>query len=163
MGGGSTGGSGGSGTGSSYSYPTLYNWSQTTTPWALSGQASFLPYLFSRATSTSGMTPEEESSLWGASKQSVEESAASSGSSLAKSLASSGISSTSPAAAGGYSDIASSKIKDIAKAANDFTKLKMGSKDTAISQLLTALYTPSTATTGTTSTSTQNQSTSSGK
>jgi hypothetical protein len=43
---------------------------------------------------------------------------------------------------GGFADLASDKMTQTSKAALDFAKMKMGARDTAIGQLLTALYTP---------------------
>jgi hypothetical protein len=57
--------------------------------------------------------------------------------------------------AGGYADLGVDKMAMTSKAALDFAKMKMGAKDTAIGQLLTALYTPPPVAVGQTTTSTQ--------
>jgi uroporphyrinogen-III synthase len=43
---------------------------------------------------------------------------------------------------GGFADLASDRLTTTSKAALDYAKMKLGQKDTAIGQLLTALYTP---------------------
>jgi hypothetical protein len=59
---------------------------------------------------------------------------------------------------GAFADLGLDKTASLSKAALDFAKLKIGAKDTAIGQLLTALYTPPPVAVGQTS----NQSSSGG-
>jgi len=102
------------------------------------GQQTVLPWLMSRA--QSGLTPSEERTLWGGTKNQIEGSSSEAGQNLARQLAQSGIGG--PVAAGAMSDLATDKLTTTSKAALDFAKMKLGQKDTAIGQLLTALYTP---------------------
>lgn len=133
------GGGGPSSSGSSN--PVLYSWKDILPPWVQSGQQSALPFLMNRA-SEGGLTPSEERMLWSQARGSVEQSSNDATRNLARQLASSGLSPSSPMAAGAFADLGLDKTTSISKAALDFAKLKMGAKDTAIGQLLTALYTP---------------------
>jgi len=135
-------GSGGSsgGGGSSVSNPTLYSWREILPPWVQAGQQSVLPWLMSRA--QEGLLPDEEQKLWGQVKDQIESSGMDASKNLARQMATSGVSASSPASAGAYADLASDKLTTTSKAALDFAKMKLGQKDTAIGQLLTALYTP---------------------
>ncbi len=144
----------GGGGGSSTSTSKLYNWKDILPPWVQAGQQMVLPQLISRA-ATGGMTPMEERNLWGQARGAIEDSSMGAGRNLARKLATSGISASSPAAAGGYADLAADRMTTTSKAALDFAKLKMGAKDTAIGQMLTALYTPPPVAVGTSSQSTQ--------
>lgn len=135
------GGGGSAGGSTSTSIPTLYNWKSIMTPWSIAGQKEALPTLMERFKS-GGLTPREESSLWGSAKQQLEQGSNAAGLGFARQMAASGISPNSPAAAGGWSDIGMNKIRSTAQAAMDFIKTKIGARDTATQQLLTALYTP---------------------
>lgn len=156
MGGGSTGG----GSGSGVTFPVMWNWKDLMTPWQATGQQRILPSLFERYES-GGLTPAEQASLWGQAKQQIETGANMAGKNYARQMASSGISPTSPAVGGGWGDLALGKIRDTASAAMDFIKTKIGARDTATNQLLTALYTNPPVATG--QYSTQSQTTSGGK
>ncbi len=149
-------GGGGSGTQSTGS-SNLYTYKDILPPWVQAGQQRALPYLMQRV-SEGGMLPAEERALWGQAKGTIEESAMSAGKELAKRLAMSGLSASSPMVGGAYSDLAADKLSQTSKAALDFAKLKMGARDTAIGQMLTALYTPPPVAVGQTS-----QTTSGGK
>ncbi len=142
------GGSGGGGQQTTQSH--LYNWRDILPPWIQSGQQTVLPWLLGRA--QTGLLPSEERILWGQARDTIEDSYQGATKNLSRQIATSGLSPSSPMAAGGYADLASDKMTTTSKAALDFAKLKMGAKDTAIGQLLTALYTPPPAAVGTTST-----------
>jgi len=144
MGGGGPSGGGGS------SQTTLYNWKDLLPPWVQSGQQAALPWLMSRA-SSGGLLPSEERTLWGGVKTTLDEASSQAGRSLASKMASSGISAQSPAAAGAFADLALDRMSNESKAALDFAKMKIGARDTAIGQMLTALYTPPPVATGQTS------------
>lgn len=141
-------------TGQSTSTPTLYNWREILPPWVQSGQQAALPWLMSRA--QTGMLPQEERDLWGGVKSEIANSGDLASRNLSRQIASSGMGANSPAAIGGYADLAADRMSTTSKAALDFAKMKMGAKDTAIGQMLSALYTPSPAAVGNTSQSTQN-------
>lgn len=132
---------GGGPTSSGTSTSTLYSWKDILPPWVQSGQQSVLPWLMNRA-SEGGMTPSEERQLWGQARGTVEQAGNEATRNLSRQLASSGLSPSSPMTAGAFADLGLDKTTSISKAALDFAKLKMGAKDTAIGQLLTALYTP---------------------
>ena len=139
---GSGGGAGGStGWQMSQSTPQLYNWQQILPPWVASGQQALVPYLQQKA--QTGLLPGEERTLWGGSREQIEQGAMGAEKGLARQVASSGLSPSSPMVAGGFADLATQKMSDVSKAAMDFAKLKLGAKDTGIGQLMTALYTPS--------------------
>lgn len=152
-------GSGGSSPASSTQYgtssttPNLYSWKEILPPWVQSGQQTVLPWLMSRA--AEGMLPSEERTLWGQAKETIEGGSQQAGRGLARQLATSGLAPSSPMAAGAFGDLALDKVSQTSKAALDFAKMKMGARDTAIGQLLTALYTPPPAAVGHTTTSTQ--------
>lgn len=154
--GGSSGGGGSIGqtsTGTSTSTPNLYSWKDILPPWVQSGQQTVLPWLMTRA--SEGLLPSEERNLWGQAKGSIEDSSMQANRNFSRQLASSGLSPASPMVAGGYADLGVDKMTTTSKAALDFAKMKMGAKDTAIGQLLTALYTPPPVAVGQTTTSTQ--------
>jgi len=140
------GGSSGGGGGSSSTNTQLYTWKDILPPWIQSGQQAALPWLMQRA--QTGLLPSEETSLWGDIKGTVEQGSNLAGKNFSRQMASSGISPNSPAAAGGWADLGSDKITATSKAALDFAKAKIGAKDTAIGQMLTALYTPPPVATG---------------
>jgi hypothetical protein len=142
-----------SGQGTSTSTPQLYNWRDILPPWVQSGQQAALPWLMSRA--QQGLLPQEERDLWGQVKSEIGSSGDMATKNLSRQIASSGMSPNSPAVAGGYADLAMDRMSTTSKAALDFAKMKMGAKDTAIGQMLSALYTPSPAAVGNTSTSQQ--------
>ena len=121
--------------------PTLYNWRQILPPWVSSSQEKLVPFLMNRA--QTGMTPQEEQQTWGQAKETIEGSSQDANKALSRVLATSGIGANSPAAVGGYTDLAGDKMTTTTKAALDFVKMKMGAKDTALGQLMTALYSPS--------------------
>lgn len=146
--------------GTSTSTPNLYSWKDILPPWVQSGQQTVMPWLMSRA--ATGLTPGEESTLWGQARDTIEGSSNQAGRNMARQFATSGISPTSGAAAGAFSDLASDKLTTTSKAATDFAKMKMGARDTAIGQLLTALYTPPPAAVGQTTVSEQRSTGSSG-
>jgi hypothetical protein len=154
-GGGSSGGGMGTqeSTSTSTSTPTLYNWKEILPPWVQSGQQKALPWLLARA--QTGMLPQEERQLWGQARGSIEDSSNIASRNFSRQLASSGLSPSSPMVGGAYADLASDRSAGVSKAALDFAKLKMGARDTALGQLLTALYTPPPAAVGQTTTSTQ--------
>lgn len=158
MGGGS---GGGGGSGYSTGFPVLWNWSSLMTPWQKAGQQELLPSLMERYKG-GGFTPQEEATLWGQAKQQIETGGNMAGKNYARQIASSGISPTSPAVAGGWGDLALGKIRDTASAAMDFIKTKIGARDTATNQLLTALYTNPPVATGQYSTQISNQKTGGG-
>ncbi len=143
------GGGGPSSTGSSVS--SLYNWKKILPPWVQAGQQQVLPWLMGQA-QMGGMLPSESKALWGQAKSNIEQSSMDAGKNFGRQMATSGFSPGSPAVAGGYADLASDKIAATSKAAIDFAKLKMGARDTAIGQMLTALYTPPPVAVGSTST-----------
>jgi hypothetical protein len=89
-----------------------------------------------------GLLPQEEQQLWGQAKDTIEDTSQGANKALARQLAMSGVGASSPAAMGGFADLASDKISQTSKAALDFAKMKMGARDTAIGQMMTALYTP---------------------
>lgn len=153
----SMGGGGGGSTqqssGQSTSTPNLYSWKEILPPWVQSGQQTVLPWLMNRA--ATGMTPSEESTLWGQARDTIEGSSNQASRNMARQLSTSGLSPSSPMAAGAFSDLASDKVSQTSKAALDFAKMKMGARDTAIGQLLTALYTPPPVAVGQTTVSTQ--------
>lgn len=151
--GGGGGTTGGGGTGSSTTTPNLYTWKKLLPPWVQAGQQSVLPWLMNRA--ATGMLPSEERSLWGQAKTTIEDASESAGQNLSRQLAVSGLSPSSPMAAGGFADLAADKVSQTSKAALDFAKMKMGARDTAIGQLLTALYTPPPSAVGSTTVSNQ--------
>ena len=132
----------------------MYNWRDILPPWVQSGQQQVLPWLMSRA-SEGGLEPSEERMLWGQARSSIEDASSGASKNLARQLATSGMSPGSPMAAGAFADLGLDKIASTSKAALDFAKLKMGAKDTAIGQLLTALYTPPPVATGQVTTQTQ--------
>ncbi len=140
--------------GTSTTTPTLYSWKDILPPWVQTGQQQVLPWLTSRALS-GGMTPIEERNLWGQARGTIEDASQTAGTNLSRQLAMSGLSPSSPMVAGAYSDLALDKTTQTSKAALDFAKMKLGARDTAIGQLLTALYTPPPAAVGSTTTSTQ--------
>ena len=144
---------GGAPSSQSQSNPTLYSWKEILPPWVQAGQQTTLPWLMSRAVE-GGMLPGEERKLWGEAKGTVEDASTKAMRALSGRLATSGLSPSSPMAAGGFADLASDKLTATSKAALDFAKLKMGARDTAIGQLLTALYTPPPVAVGQTTTST---------
>lgn len=146
MGGGAGGASGGGGS----STTTLYNWKDLLPPWVQSGQKQALPWLMSRA-SSGGLLPSEERTLWGGIKTGLDDANAKAGRSLASRMASSGIGMNSPSAAGAYSDLALDQATAESRAGLDFAKTKIAARDTAIGQMLTALYTPPPVATGQTS------------
>ncbi len=139
--------------GTSTTTPNLYSWKDILPPWVQSGQQTVLPWLMSRA--QTGLLPAEEKNLWGQARESIEGSSNLAGRNLGRQLATSGMSPSSPMVAGAYSDLALDKVTQTSKAALDFAKMKLGARDTAIGQLLTALYTPSPVAVGSTTTSTQ--------
>lgn len=139
--------------GTSTSNPKLYSWKDILPPWVQAGQQTVLPWLMNRA--ATGMLPSEERALWGQAKGTIEDTSEGAGKNLSRQLAMSGLSPSSPMAAGGFADLAADKVSQTSKAALDFAKMKMGARDTAIGQLLTALYTPAPAAVGSTSTSQQ--------
>lgn len=149
----SGGGSAPVSSGQSTSTPTLYNWTNILPPWVQSGQQTALPWLMSRA--QEGLLPQEQRDLWGQMQSQLGESGDMASKNLSRQIASSGMSPNSPMVAGAYSDLASDKISQTNQAALNFAKMKMGAKDTAIGQMLTALYTPAPAAVGNTSQSTQ--------
>jgi hypothetical protein len=100
-----------------------------------------------------GLMPQEERTLWGQAKGSIEDASTQANKGFARQLATSGLSASSPMAGGGYADLAADKMTTTSKAALDFAKMKMGAKDTAIGQMLTALYTPPPVAVGNTTTS----------
>ena len=130
----------------------LYNWKDILPPWVQTGQQTALPWLLGRA--QTGMLPGEERNLWGQARESIESSSEGAGKNLSRMLATSGLSPSSPMAAGGFADLAADKMTTTSKAALDFAKMKMGARDTAIGQMLTALYTPPPTAVGTNSQST---------
>ena len=140
MGSGGSSGGGGSGWQTSTSTPQLYNWQQILPPWVSSAQQQTVPWLQHRA--QTGLLPGEERTLWGGAREQIEQGSMGAGRNLSRQIAASGMSPTSPMVAGGFADLQSNKLADTAKAAMDFAKLKLGAKDTAIGQLMTALYTP---------------------
>ena len=148
MGGGSPTSSGTT-TSTSTSTPQLYNWRDILPPWVQSGQQTALPWLMSRA--QQGLAPQEEKDLWGQMKSEIGTSGDLATKNLSRQIASSGMSPSSPAVAGGYADLAADRMSTTSKAALDFAKMKMGAKDTAIGQMLSALYTPAPAAVGNTS------------
>jgi len=133
-------GGGGETSGGGQSYTTALNWKDFLPSWTQSGQQAALPYLMQRA--QTGLLPSEEKSLWGGIQGQLDTSSMGAGKNLAGKLASSGISANSPAAAGGFADLAADRVSAGSKAALDFAKMKIGAKETAIGQMLTALYTP---------------------
>jgi hypothetical protein len=135
-----SGGGGGGGTSTSVSNPQLYSWREILPPWVQSGQQSVLPWLMSRA--QEGLLPDEEAKLWGQIKEQIESSSNEASRNLARQIATSGMSPSSPMVSGGFADLASDRLTTTSKAALDYAKMKLGQKDTAIGQLLTALYTP---------------------
>ena len=139
--------------GTSSSTPQLYNWNDILPPWVQSGQKAALPWLMSRA--QQGLAPQEERDLWGSMKSEIGTSGDLATKNLSRQVASSGMSPSSPAVAGGYADLAADRMSTTSKAALDFAKMKMGAKDTAIGQMLSALYTPAPAAVGNTSQSQQ--------
>ena len=139
--------------GQSTTTPTLYSWKDILPPWVQTGQQNILPWLTSRALS-GGMTPTEERNLWGQARGTIEDASQTAGRNLSRQLATSGMSPSSPMVAGAYSDLAVDKVSQTSKAALDFAKMKMGARDTAIGQLMTALYTPPPAAVGSTTQST---------
>jgi hypothetical protein len=153
MGGGGTTTSGG-GSGSSTTNPNLYSWKEILPPWVQTGQQTVLPWLMNRA-AEGGMTPIEERNLWGQAKTTIEDSSQGASQNLSRQLAMSGLNPSSPVAGGAYADLAMDKVSQTSKAALDFAKMKMGARDTAIGQLLTALYTPAPAAVGSTTVQTQ--------
>jgi hypothetical protein len=100
-----------------------------------------------------GLLPSEERDLWGGVKSQIDISGDAASKNLSRQIASSGMSPSSPMVAGGFADLASDRMSTTSKAALDFAKMKMGAKDTAVGQLLTALYTPSPVAVGQSSTS----------
>lgn len=135
------GGGGPTSTSSGSSNPVLYNWKDILPPWVQGGQQAVLPWLMSRA-SEGGMLPSEERALWSQARGTVEQNANQATKNLSRQLATSGLAPSSPMAAGAFADLGLDKNTAMTKAAMDFAKLKMGARDTAIGQLLTALYTP---------------------
>lgn len=131
---------GGGGGPSGQSGTTLYTWKDILPPWIQQGQQAALPFLMQRA--QTGLLPSEERTLWGGARDQIERGAEGASKNFARMIAGSGISPNSPAVAGGYADLASDKMTGISKAALDFAKTKIGARDTAIGQMLTALYTP---------------------
>ena len=157
------GGSGGSGGGgqTSSSNSTLYNWQNILPPWVQSGQQSTLPWLMSRA--SEGMLPSEERTLKGGMREDIQLAGDKASQNLSRQVASSGMDPSSPMVAGGLTDLSVDKMNTTSKAALDFAKMKMGARDTAIGQLLTALYTPPPVAVGQSSTSTSQPSGGGGK
>ena len=147
--GGSSPTSSGTTSSTSTSTPQLYNWRDILPPWVQSGQQAALPWLMSRA--QQGLAPQEERDLWGQMKSEIGTSGDLATKNLSRQIASSGMSPSSPAVAGGYADLAADRMSAMSKAALDFAKMKMGAKDTAIGQMLSALYTPAPAAVGNTS------------
>ena len=120
--------------------PNLYTWQNILPPWTQEAQKNLVPYLQSRA--RTGMTPQEEQQTWGGIRDTLEDTSQGANKQLSRVLATSGIGASSPAAAGAYSDLASDKLTQTSKAALDFAKMKMGARDTALGQMMTALYSP---------------------
>jgi hypothetical protein len=149
----SLGSSSGRSGGESSSTPTLYNWKDILPPWVIKGQQSAVPWLQSRA--EQGLLPQEERDLWGGIKSEIGASGDLATKNLSRQIASSGMNPSSPAATGGYADLAADRMSTTSKAALDFAKMKMGAKDTAIGQMLTALYASQPAAIGNTSRSSQ--------
>lgn len=150
------GGGAGGASGTTTSIPVFYNWEQTLTPWAKSGQPWVIDMLKDRVAG-GGMTPKEESSLWGQARSQIETAGNQAGQGLARQLATSGISPNSPAAAGGWSDVMANKVRSSAGAASEFIKTKLGQSNTVMNQLLTSLFTPAPTAVGQISTGTTSQ------
>lgn len=120
--------------------PNLYTWRNILPPWVANAQAKLIPYLTSRA--KTGMTPQEEQETWGGIKDTLETGSMGANKQLSRMIATSGVGASSPAAVGAYGDLASDKMTNTSKAALDFAKMKMGARDTALGQMMTALYSP---------------------
>ena len=130
----------GQGGGQGTSTSTLYNWKKILPPWVQTGQQAVLPWLQSRA--QTGLLPAEERALWGGMREGIESGYTGATKNLSRQMAVSGMNPSSPMMGGGFADLATDKMGATSKAALDFAKLKLGAKDTAIGQMLTALYTP---------------------
>jgi hypothetical protein len=124
----------------------LYTWADIMPPWVQEGQKQALPWLMNRA--QTGMTPQEEKQMWGQAQGTLEDASQAAGLNFSRQIAGSGISPSSGAVAGGYADLASDRVANTSKAALDFAKMKMGARDTAIGQMLSALYAASPAAVG---------------
>jgi len=138
---------GSGGGGSSSSSPVLFSWKELLPPWVQTGQRAALPMLMSRA-AEGGLLPTEERALWSGALENIATGAEGAQSNLARQLAMSGIRASSPAAAGALGELASDRLRATQQAASDLVKTKIGARDTAIGQLLTALYTPPPAAVG---------------
>jgi len=135
----------------------LYSWRDILPPWTQVGQQAILPKLFERF-EAGGLTPEQERTLMGAQRASIEDATSTARKNLISRLSSQGISGASPLAAGEFSNIESDRITGIQRAAADLAKLKVGALDTATQHLLSGLYAPPPSAVGTTSYGTQRSS-----
>jgi hypothetical protein len=140
----------------STSTPVLYNWQNILPPWVQAGQQTTLPWLMNRAAS-GGLTQQQQSQLWGGIQDQLQTSFNAAGQNMSRQISSAGIDPSSPAAAGAFSQLASDKLSTTSQAALNFAKMKLGEQDTAIGQMLTALYTPPPVAVGTQSTSYSSQ------
>lgn len=129
----------GSGSGSGYSNPILYDYNQLMTPWQKSGQQTTLPMLMQRAFS-GGMSPDEERNLLGTVRQQTDQEFDQQRAGLGAKAAMSGLSPSSPVVIGERGNLGADQVAARANAALNFAKLKTGAGDTARSQLLSALY-----------------------
>lgn len=116
-------------------------WKELLPPWVQAGQRTFLPELMSRYYA-GGMSPEEEQLLRGMSIGEVKTATSGAKKALAQRMSASGLSPSSPIYAGELADIEAGGVGGIASAIANLAKLKMGAKETATKNLLTALYTP---------------------
>jgi hypothetical protein len=139
-GGWSIGNTSGASSGATESTPVLFNWKDILPPWVSSNEEKLIPYLMSRA--RTGMTPQEEQTLWGGVKDTLESGNQDTSKNFMRQVIMNGLSPNSPAVAGGLSDLATDRMSQGAKASLDFAKLKMGARDTALGQLMSALYNP---------------------
>lgn len=130
-----------SGSGWSKAWTEPITWETLLPPWVKAGQRKLLPMLEERV-KEGGLTPDEERLLWGMARSEVAQAGTSARKALAGRMAASGISPTSPVWAGELADIEAQVPAGIASAVANMAKLKIGAKDTATKNLLTALYTP---------------------
>jgi hypothetical protein len=126
--------------GATQSQPVLFNWEDILPPWVSSNQEKLIPYLMSRG--QTGMTPQEEQQLWGGMKDTLESGSQDASKQLMRQAVMGGLTPSSPAVVGGLTDLAADKATNYARASLDFAKLKMGARDTALGQLMSALYNP---------------------
>ena len=143
----------GGGGGGSRQETRAITWKELLPPWVQAAQRVALPDLMSRYFA-GGMTPEEEQLIKGMAVSEAKGATSAAKKALGQRMASAGLSAGSPMWAGELANIEAGGVSSVASAIANIAKLKMGAKESATKNLLTALYTPpqyATATSGSSS------------